>query len=60
MCEILANVILADKFLEVFDGYFIGSNDLIQPDYLEITKFLVENRIDSIYKMHKLVTALES
>jgi pyruvate,water dikinase len=30
MCEIPANVILADKFLEVFDGYSIGSNDLTQ------------------------------
>ena len=30
MCEIPANVILADQFLEVFDGYSIGSNDLTQ------------------------------
>jgi pyruvate,water dikinase len=30
MCEIPANVILADKFLKVFDGYSIGSNDLTQ------------------------------
>ena len=30
MCEIPANVILADEFLEVFDGYSIGSNDLTQ------------------------------
>lgn len=30
MCEIPANVILADKFLEIFDGYSIGSNDLTQ------------------------------
>ncbi|MFA5455727.1 MAG: phosphoenolpyruvate synthase [Sulfurimonas sp.] len=30
MCEIPANVILADKFLELFDGYSIGSNDLTQ------------------------------
>ena len=28
MCEIPANVILADKFLEIFDGNSIGSNDL--------------------------------
>ena len=114
MCEIPANVILADKFLEVFDGYSIGSNDLTQltlgvdresakiahifderneavkrmlqmaikackeknkyigicgqapSDYPEITKFLVENGIDSIslnpdslYKMHKVVSELE-
>lgn len=114
MCEIPANVILADKFLEIFDGYSIGSNDLTQltlgvdresakiahlfderneavkrmlkmaidtckekgkyigicgqapSDYPEITKFLVENGIDSIslnpdslYKMHKVVSELE-
>ncbi len=115
MCEIPSNVILADKFLEIFDGYSIGSNDLTQltlgvdresakiahifderdeailemlkmvinsckkagkyigicgqapSDYPEITEFLVKNGIDSIslnpdsvYKMHKLVSALET
>lgn len=30
MCEIPANVILADKFLDIFDGMSIGSNDLTQ------------------------------
>lgn len=30
MCEIPANVVLADEFLTVFDGYSIGSNDLTQ------------------------------
>ena len=30
MCEIPANVIIADEFLKVFDGYSIGSNDLTQ------------------------------
>lgn len=30
MCEIPSNVILADEFLNVFDGYSIGSNDLTQ------------------------------
>ena len=30
MCEIPANVILAQEFLKIFDGYSIGSNDLTQ------------------------------
>lgn len=114
MCEIPANVILADQFLEIFDGYSIGSNDLTQltlgvdresakiahifderneaikrmihmaiqackskgkyigicgqapSDYPEITKFLVEQGIDSIslnpdslYTMHKVISDLE-
>lgn len=115
MCEIPANVVLADEFLKIFDGYSIGSNDLTQltlgvdrgsdliahvfderneavkrmikmaiiackkankyigicgqapSDYPEITRFLVENGIDSIslnpdslLKMHQLVIDLES
>ena len=30
MCEIPSNVILADRFLDIFDGMSIGSNDLTQ------------------------------
>lgn len=114
MCEIPANVILADQFLEIFDGYSIGSNDLTQltlgvdrdstlvasvfderneamtrmfsmairackergkyigicgqapSDYPEITRFLVEEGIDSIslnpdslLKMMQVVSELE-
>jgi pyruvate,water dikinase len=30
MCEIPSNVILADRFLDYFDGFSIGSNDMTQ------------------------------
>ncbi len=115
MCEIPSNVILADQFLEIFDGYSIGSNDLTQltlgvdrdstlvaavfderneavtrmlsmairackergkyigicgqapSDYPEITRFLVEEGIDSIslnpdslLKMRQVVSAFEA
>ncbi|HQN47588.1 MAG TPA: phosphoenolpyruvate synthase, partial [Rugosibacter sp.] len=30
MCEIPSNALLAEEFLEYFDGYSIGSNDLTQ------------------------------
>ena len=30
MCEIPSNVILAEQFLKIFDGFSIGSNDLTQ------------------------------
>lgn len=30
MCEIPSNALLAERFLEYFDGFSIGSNDLTQ------------------------------
>jgi len=30
MCEVPSNALLADEFLDIFDGYSIGSNDLTQ------------------------------
>jgi pyruvate,water dikinase len=30
MCELPSNVVLAEEFLEYFDGFSIGSNDLTQ------------------------------
>jgi pyruvate,water dikinase len=30
MCELPSNVLLADEFSQVFDGFSIGSNDLTQ------------------------------
>src|SRR3954454_9624378 len=30
MCELPSNAVLADQFLELFDGFSIGSNDMTQ------------------------------
>src|SRR3546814_4751075 len=30
MCEVPSNALMAEEFLEIFDGFSIGSNDLTQ------------------------------
>lgn len=56
MCEIPSNVLLADEFLEIFDGMSIGSNDLTQltlgldRDSGIVTKIANENN-DAVKKL---------
>ena len=47
MCELPSNAILADEFLEYFDGFSIGSNDLTQLTLgLDRDSALVADRFD--------------
>lgn len=47
MCEIPSNALLADRFLDFFDGFSIGSNDLTQLTLgLDRDSALVANRFD--------------
>ena len=71
MCELPANAILAEQFLEHFDGFSIGSNDLTQltlgldrdsgivahlfDERNEAIKALLENAIDTCVKAGKYV-----
>lgn len=56
MCEVPSNVILADKFLDIFDGMSIGSNDLTQltlgvdRDNAQIA-YLSDERNEAVKKM---------
>ncbi len=58
MCEIPSNVILADQFAEIFDGFSIGSNDLTQlvlgldRDSSLVAK-LYDERNDAVQRMVK-------
>ena len=59
MCEIPANVILAEEFLEVFDGYSIGSNDLTQLTLgvdrdSEKISHIFDERNEAVIKMIKM------
>ena len=63
MCEIPSNVILAEEFLEIFDGMSIGSNDLTQlslgmdRDNAQIAK-ISDERNPAIKKMVRKVIRL--
>ena len=47
MCEVPSNAILAEEFLEYFDGFSIGSNDLTQMTLgLDRNSELVASRFD--------------
>lgn len=60
MCEVPSNVILADEFLNVFDGYSIGSNDLTQLTLgldrdSELVSFIYDERNEAVKRMIKKV-----
>ena len=58
MCEIPANVILVEKFLEHFDGFSIGTNDLTQLTLgldrdSALVSYLYDERNEAVKKMVK-------
>lgn len=71
MCEVPSNAILAEQFLELFDGFSIGSNDLTQltlaldrdsglvadlfSEQDEAVKFLLERAIRTAKRMGKYI-----
>lgn len=60
MCEIPSNVVLADEFSKVFDGFSIGSNDLTQlllglDRDSELVSHLYDERNDAVKRMIKSV-----
>ncbi len=60
MCEIPSNVLMAEEFLEVFDGFSIGSNDLTQLTLgldrdSEIVSHLFDERNDAVKRLVKKV-----
>jgi pyruvate,water dikinase len=59
MCEIPSNVLLADKFCEIFDGFSIGSNDLTQLTLgVDRDSELVSNVYDENNEAVKLLISL--
>jgi pyruvate,water dikinase len=62
MCELPANVVIADDFLKVFDGYSIGSNDLTQLALgldrdSEMVAHLFDERNPAVEKMVEMAIA---
>ncbi|MGH8596906.1 MAG: putative PEP-binding protein, partial [Gammaproteobacteria bacterium] len=58
MCELPSNALLADAFLEYFDGFSIGSNDLTQLTLgLDRDSALVAHRFDERNEAVKLLMA---
>jgi len=60
MCEIPSNVILADQFSDIFDGFSIGSNDLTQMILgvdrdSSLVSDIFDERNDAVKRMVKLV-----
>jgi pyruvate,water dikinase len=60
MCEIPSNVLLAEKFAEVFDGFSIGSNDLTQLTLgldrdSELVAHIFDERNEAVKKLVKQV-----
>jgi len=62
MCEIPSNVILADAFADIFDGFSIGSNDLTQLTYgldrdSGLLSGIADERHAAVKEMIKMVIA---
>lgn len=60
MCELPVNVILADKYSEIFDGFSIGSNDLTQlvlgvDRDSELIAHLYDERNEAVKRMVEMV-----
>ena len=60
MCEVPSNVILAEQFLEIFDGFSIGTNDLTQLTLgidrdSELVAHVYDERNDAVKKLVKEV-----
>ncbi len=60
MCEIPSNIILADQFSDIFDGFSIGSNDLTQMVLAvdrdsSLVSDIFDERNDAVKRMIKLI-----